>query len=124
MKPFCEVVVADVLPALRALIAKELMHLGLNQVQISKKLGVTQPAISQYMRELRGQRVKMLTSNGKVFDLIKVLSHDIATGDIDSSAIHMRFCQICRAVRDERLLCKLHQENYPMEACDICFKQS
>jgi hypothetical protein len=123
MKPFCEVVVADVLPALRALVAKELMHIGLNQVQISKKLGITQPAVSQYMRELRGYRVKLLTSNENVAEAIKTLSHELATGSIKTSELHVRFCEICKKIREEHLLCKLHKESYPsIESCNVCFK--
>jgi len=123
MKPFCEVIVGDVLPALRALLAKELIELGLNQTQISRKLGITQPAVSQYMRELRGQGVRMLTSNRKTADLIKNLAHELATGDVKASELHMRICGICKNIRDERMLCKLHHETYPtLEQCDICFK--
>ena len=123
MKPFCEIIVGDVLPALRALVAKELIQLGLNQTQISKKLGITQPAVSQYMRELRGHRVKLLTSNEKVLESIKTLSHEIATRDIKASDMHVRFCEICKKIRGEHLLCELHKESYPSIAvCNICFK--
>ena len=123
MKPFCEVIVSEVMPALRALIAKELMQLGLNQMEISKKLGITQPAVSQYMRELRGHRVRLLTSNENVFESVKTLAHEIATGDLKATELHIRLCEICRKIRDERLLCKLHQESYPsIGECDICFK--
>jgi predicted transcriptional regulator len=123
MKPFCEIIVGDVLPALRALIAKELMQLGLNQSQISKKLGITQPAVSQYMRELRGQHVKMLMSNKDVIEAVKILAHEIATGNIEASELHLRICEICKTIRKQHLLCKLHQEVYPSIAgCDICLK--
>jgi predicted transcriptional regulator len=123
MKPFCEVVVSDVMPALRALVAKELMHLGLNQVQISKKLGITQPAVSQYMRELRGYRVRLLTSNDKVAEAIKELAHDIATGKMKGDDMHVRFCEICKKIREERLLCKLHKDSSPsIDVCGVCFR--
>lgn len=123
MKPFCEIIVSEVLPALRAIIAKELMHLGLNQSQISKKLGITQPAVSQYMRELRGQNVKMLTSSKGVMEAVKILAHEIATGDVKGADLHMRICEICKTIRKQHLLCKLHQEVYPsIGGCDICLK--
>jgi len=49
MKPFCEIIVAKILPAMRAIITKELMQTyGFNQTEVAQKLGITQPAISQY----------------------------------------------------------------------------
>jgi predicted transcriptional regulator len=114
MKLLCEIIVGEVLPALRAIIAKELMQLGLNQIQISKKLGITQPAVSQYMRELRGHHAKMLTSNEDVVEAVKVLAHEIATGDIEASELHMKICEICKTIKKQDLFYKLHQESYPL----------
>jgi hypothetical protein len=38
MKPFCEIIVANILPAIRAVVAKELIEeYGLNQTEVSKK---------------------------------------------------------------------------------------
>jgi predicted transcriptional regulator len=60
MKLFCEIIV-ELLPSLRALIAEELMNgYRLNQKEIAKRLFVTQPAISQYLRNLRGGERKLL----------------------------------------------------------------
>jgi len=123
MKPFCEIIVADILPALRALITKELMQLGLNQIQIAKKLGITQPAVSHYMRELRGQRVKLLMSNESVIEAVKILAHEIATGSMEAADMHIKLCGICKKIREEQLLCRLHKESYPsIGTCYICFK--
>ena len=61
MKLYCEVVVGEILPALRALITYDLIqNSGMTQAQIAKKLGLTQPAISQYGKYLRGEKVKEL----------------------------------------------------------------
>ena len=125
MKPFCEIIVSDVLPAMRAVLANEMSKTyGLSQVQISKKLGITQPAISQYIRELRGQRAKVILSNEKMMDLIKKLAHDIAVDktDMGSKTLHKKFCLICRNIREEGLICKLHKDSWPsMGPCKICF---
>jgi len=123
MKPFCEVIVSDVLPALRAIIANEMAKsYGLSQVQISKKLGVSQPAISQYARELRGRKVKAILSNEETMKLIRKLSHDIALSDIDSKYIHKSLCAICKKIREEGLVCQMHTDMYPsIGPCKICF---
>jgi len=124
MKPFCDIIVSDVLPAMRALLAKELMHTyGLNQSETSKKLGITQPAISQYMRELRGNRVKILESNKKINRMIKKLAESIAKGKIKTAEANEKFCDICVVVRKEKLICKTHIASYPsMKSCTICLK--
>jgi len=104
MKLFCETAASDILPALRALLTKELTQTyALTQVEISKKLGITQPAISQYKRELRGHRVKTLASNEKIMDEIKKLSADISLGKIHSDEIQKRLCFICRKIMEEKI---------------------
>ncbi len=125
MKPFCEIIVSDILPAMRAVLADKLSKTyGLSQTQISKKLGITQPAVSQYKRELRGQKAKIILSNKKTMELIKKLAHDIALDekDIDSKHLHKRMCSICKRIREEGLVCKLHEGAWPsMGPCKICF---
>jgi len=122
MKPFCELIVANVLPGIRALITKDLIQQGFNQNDISKKLGITQPAISQYKRELRGGRIKILEKNREVMGLIKKLSSEIAIGDVKPKQIHLKICEICLKVRKEGIICKMHEDSYPdLERCEICF---
>ena len=49
--------IADIVPSVRAEIARELVYNHkLNQQEISALLGVSQPAVSQYIRQLRGSR--------------------------------------------------------------------
>ncbi len=123
MKPFCEIVVVSVLPAVRALITKDLMDVhNLNQTQISQKLGITQPAISQYRKELRGQRVKTLESSKQVMAMIQDLSQRIADGTVTPQQMHERFCEICKQIREEKIICQMHENAYPLLApCKSCF---
>ncbi|MFH1623323.1 MAG: hypothetical protein ABIA12_02285 [Candidatus Aenigmatarchaeota archaeon] len=122
MKPFCEIIVSDVLPALRAIITGELSKTyGLTQVQISRKLGITQPAVSQYRRELRGNNVRVISSNEKVMALVGKLASEIALADPDAKQMHKSICAICRKMREEGLVCKLHAGTYPIiGSCRIC----
>ena len=49
--------IASVVPSIRAEIARELVNsYNYSQQDVSILLGVSQPAISQYVRQLRGQR--------------------------------------------------------------------
>jgi len=122
MKPFCEIIVSDVLPALRALITAELSKTyGLTQVQISRKLGITQPAVSQYRSELRGNNVRVISSNEKVMALVRKLAGEIALSGPDATRVHKSICAICKRMREEGLVCKLHAGAYPsIGSCRIC----
>ncbi len=56
MKLPCERFV-ERLPVLRALITNEIITtFGLTQEEVAKKLGITQPAISQYLKGSRGRK--------------------------------------------------------------------
>ena len=57
MKPPCEIVVWYVLPSIRCKLAKELLSLGMKQKEISEVLDITQPAVSQYISDKRGQEI-------------------------------------------------------------------
>jgi predicted transcriptional regulator len=125
MKPFCEVIVASVLPSIRSLLAKELIvNYNLTQEEAAKLLGLTQPAISQYYRESRGTKVKILENSKKVMRMIRSLGKEIVLKKVDSRKIQQEFCKICKEVRKEKLICKLHKDIYPLIAtckeCPIC----
>src|SRR5437867_11410879 len=56
----CEVASKSVIPALRAMIARELIEgYGLKQEQVAMKLGVTQAAVSKYRHQVRGEAVEL-----------------------------------------------------------------
>jgi predicted transcriptional regulator len=113
MEILCEVMVSDILPAFRALLANELtQRYGLNQLEVSEKLGITQPAVSQYIRGLRGYNVRLLQSNKTVVEFVKNLSSQIASGEIKSDKVHEKICEVCEIVRKEKIV---HQEStYPI----------
>jgi len=122
MKPFCEVIVSSILPAIRSIITKELLTTyNLTQKQTADLLGLTQPAISQYNRESRGFKVKILEKQSKVMMMIDELTKDIAFGKLNSKEIQIKFCKICRNIRESKVVCHLHEEIYPSIApCDKC----
>ena len=114
MKPFCEVIVMTVLPAIRSLITKELLNTyNLTQKEVADLLGLTQPAISQYNRESRGFKVKILEKQPEIMKMIDDLSKNIVSRKVNPKEMQTKFCQICKAVRNSRVICHLHEEIYP-----------
>ena len=101
MKIFCETIFSDTLPAIRAVVTNEMIKTyGMNQFEVAQKLGITQPAVSQYLNGLRGKRVRQLTSSIKLLDWIKQLTADIVSGRVK---LHDKICEICAATRDNNI---------------------
>jgi len=122
MKLYCELVVGEVLPALRALITNELIqNFGMTQTEVAKRLGLTQPAISQYRKYLRGERVRELEKNKKAMKIIRDFSDEIAGEKISAENAVERILQISHMIVNERIIYdkEIIQHNIP---CEICFK--
>jgi len=98
MRPPCEVVVKEVLPAIRAMLVRELVERHhLSQVEVAYKLGITQPAVSQYLRMLRGTgRNKVILKN--IDKHVRGLADDIARGKLKRKQVIERYCLICRTM--------------------------
>jgi len=123
MKPVCEIITQYVLPELRALIARELIETHkLTQKEAARRLGMTQPAVSQYKKHIRGNRVKFLEKDKLINEKISKISSAIAKNEMNSMEATLEICKICKLIRKRGLLCELHKEVYPViEECDICF---
>jgi predicted transcriptional regulator len=122
MKPFCEVVVTSILPAIRSLITRELLTTyKLTQKETAELLGLTQPAISQYNRESRGYKVKLLEKQPKIVEMIDELTKKINSGKLNPRELQTQFCRVCKTIRKNRIICSLHEEIYPSIApCSEC----
>jgi uncharacterized protein len=122
MKPYCESVSQYVIPTLRAIIAKRLMEKHkMTQQAAASKLGLTQSAVSQYMRSLRGSKIKTIEKDESVSKEIDSFVDFIASGDTNSLEGMERFCNICRVIRKKRLLCEIHIKSFPeIKDCKSC----
>lgn len=120
MRPFCEIMVQEVFPTVRALIAKELINsFNYNQADAALKMGVTQPAISQYRRALRGKKAKAFESNLVVRKSVRSAARALAQSKnpFESGII----CNVCRDIRKSGVLCAMHKEAIPaLKNCNVC----
>lgn len=95
MRTLCEIVAQDMMPALRALVSRELISTyKLSQTETAKLLGVSQPAVSQYLRQLRGERARAL-ENSQVYEAIRDLCARLHENEVSSSQLMIDFCRIC-----------------------------
>ena len=102
MKCPCEIIVWEVLPCIRAALAEELAEKELSQKEISKMLGITQAAVSQYTSKKRGTKL-IFQHDAK--DEIKKLADDLVQGTVDDPVV--RICKICMKVRADGTVCDL-----------------
>ncbi|HIE31023.1 MAG TPA: helix-turn-helix domain-containing protein [Methanosarcinales archaeon] len=117
MKSPCEIVVWDVLPGIRAALAEELIKNGLSQKEVSKLLGITQSAISQYISKKRGSKIDF---QDDVRDAIRGIAEDLAqdrTTDLIS-----RICGICMMLRRDGTICGLDKCDDVDEECDTAMR--
>lgn len=110
MKTICEVMVNDVYPGLRALIAKNLINdFKISQKEAAELIGTTQPAISQYMRALRGKKILDFEY---VFIETKRIAKDLIDKKIDKDDLPREFCKIGKMLVESKKI-----DAYK---CDIC----
>jgi len=94
------VVTKKILPSMRSLLAWKLIHVyKLNQLDVAERLGVSQPAVSQYLKGIRGRNVKMIEKSDVIVRMIDELAHELAIRKIDEYEFQRKVCEICRNVR-------------------------
>ena len=95
----------SVIPALRALVARELIEeYGLKQEQVATKLGVTQAAVSKYQHQVRGEAVELGSAPE-----VRAMSKDIASmlsKNPNPLAVSRKLCQACTDIRALGLMCE------------------
>ncbi|NOX71843.1 MAG: hypothetical protein GXO64_04060 [Candidatus Micrarchaeota archaeon] len=103
MKPFCMTFVGDILPVVKAVMARKMLtDYKLSQTKIAEILEMTQPAISQYKRSLRGSRFELLEKDEKTLDLIGELTRQLALGELSEAEKDEIFCKVCRSIRENK----------------------
>jgi predicted transcriptional regulator len=122
MKPYCESVAQYVIPTVRAIVAKKLMDKHkMTQQEAASKLGLTQSAISQYLRNLRGSKLNTIEKDEVIGKQIDIFVDRLASGDMNSMAAMEQFCGICKSIRKRGLLCDIHIKSFPdIKDCNLC----
>ena len=114
------------IPALRAILAKTLAEKHeIREDQISKMLGVTQAAVSNYIRGTRGdpELIKKLFAEDQVFEMISEISTDLASDRAYSPSSLSKFIGLCNYIKSSLLICDIHhnlESNIDEAVCKEC----
>ncbi len=98
---FCKTTLNEILPAIRAEIALRMLKRGFTQIEISKKLGITQPAISQYKQRVRGSMAGSIHLNESLGKYIDSMITEITESDLN---INTKICRICEKTRESGVI--------------------
>ena len=97
----CERAVHDIFPVARAMIAKKLIDVyKFSQTKAAGKLGLSQPAISQYKKNLRGNKAKSLMENQKFVEISNGIAKRIAEGSLKKESVNDEMCRFCKLFED------------------------
>ena len=96
----CQKIVWDVLPAIRAAIAEELVNCGLSQQEVARELEIAPSAVSQYLSKKRGYRIVF---EDDVKKSIRTLAEEMKEGKVAN--LSPRICSICRQLREDDQQC-------------------
>ena len=94
----CQQIVWDIIPAIQAALAAELVSLGVSQIQVAAHLSLAPSAVSQYLSGKRGYRIVF---DDSIKEVISKLAEDIKSGSVSDDDLSAEFCSICRSLRGD-----------------------
>ena len=116
----------SLIPALRAILAKDLANKHhIREDEISKMLGVTQAAISNYIRGTRGdpKLIEKLLEDKQVAIMLDDISDSLSSDKAYTPSNLSKFIGLCNYIKSSLLICDIHhnlETNIDDEVCKEC----
>ena len=114
------------IPALRAILAKKLAEeYNIREDEISKMLGVTQAAVSNYIRGTRGDPslIAKLLAEEQVAIMINELCDSLSSDMAYTPSILSKFIGLCNYIKSSLLICEIHhnlESDIDEQVCKEC----
>jgi predicted transcriptional regulator len=121
-----EIEAKSLIPAIRAILAKKLVNeYGMKEEIVAKVLGVTQAAISNYLRGTRGdiELMNKLTSVMEVMRKTDDIARDLASDKAYRPNTMAKFVELCNYMRYTLIICDVHhnmESNIDEQVCEQC----
>jgi predicted transcriptional regulator len=112
-----EIEVWYILPAIRSALCHELSG-RLSQKQIAALLGITEPAVSQYIKGKRGSKIKF---SNEIISELKVVAEKMLTGTVHPIAA---LNHLSKMALQSNVICQLHMklDKETPDNCRVCFE--
>jgi len=121
-----EIEAKSLIPAVRAILAKKLIReYSLKEEDVAKDLGITQAAVSNYVRGTRGdtELISKLESVREVMRMIDDIAKDLSTNKAYTPSTLAKFVGLCNYMRYTLLICDVHhsiEPNIDEQICEQC----
>jgi len=121
-----EIETKTLIPAIRAIISRRLVNdYNMKEEDVAKLLGVTQAAVSNYIRGTRGdaELVKKLTSLPTIARRIDEISRELASNKAFLPSTMAKYIGLLNYIRQSMLICDIHhtiEDNIDKEVCKAC----
>jgi uncharacterized protein len=121
-----EIEAKSLIPAVRAILAKKLIkEYALKEEDVARVLGITQAAVSNYVRGTRGDidLISNLESVTEVMRLIDDIARDLSTNKAYTPSTLAKFIGLCNYMRYTLIICDVHhsiESNIDETICEQC----
>jgi uncharacterized protein len=121
-----EIEAKSLIPAVRAILAKKLIgEYSLQEEDVAKDLGITQAAVSNYVRGTRGdiELISKLESVREVMRMIDDIAKDLSTNKAYTPSTLAKFVGLCNYMRYTLIICDVHhsiESNIDEQICEQC----
>lgn len=116
----------SLIPAVRAILARELVKIrGLKEEEVARLLGITQAAVSNYIRGTRGdiELISKLSSFQEIMRMIKDIEEDLSSHRAYSASTLSKFIALCNYMRYSLIICDVHhrlESEIDEKVCEQC----
>ena len=121
-----EIEAKSLIPAIRAILAKKLVNeYEMKEEIVARVLGVTQAAVSNYLRGTRGdiQLMNKLTSVLEVMRMTDNIARDLTSNKAYTPNTMAKFVELCNYMRYTFIICDVHhgmESNIDEQVCEQC----
>jgi uncharacterized protein len=121
-----EIEAKSLIPAIRSILARKLIkEFHLKEEDVARVLGVTQAAISNYIRGTRGdtQLAAKLGAVQEIRRMVDDIARDLAANKAYTPSTMAKFVQLCNYMRYTFIICDVHhsiESNIDSKICEQC----
>lgn len=121
-----EIEAKSLIPAIRAILAKKLItEYKMKEEVVAKVLGVTQAAISNYIRGTRGdlELIDKLSSIPEIMRKVEDIALDLVSNRAYTPGTMAKFVELCNFMRYSFIICDVHhkiESNIDEQVCELC----